>query len=121
MQNGWKEGGVLSATIFCIYMDELISRLERSGIGCYIGNEYYGNISDADDLKLLVLIVYTGWVQIYGDVNIRVDIHGYDTQSSENIDLYEPRVVKQLRKSCSYVVETLWNELPIYVYKLSPR
>ena len=86
MQNGWIEGGVLSATIFCIYMDELISRLERSGIGCYIGNEYYGNISYADDLKLLVLIVYTGWVQICGDVNTRVDIHGYDTQSSENMD-----------------------------------
>ena len=34
-------------------MDELISRLEHSGIGCYIGNEYYGNFSYADDLKLL--------------------------------------------------------------------
>ena len=53
MQNGVKQGGVLSATLFCIYMDELISRLEHSGIGCYIGSEYYVNISYADDLKLL--------------------------------------------------------------------
>ena len=53
MQNGVKQGGVLSATLFCIYMDELISRLEHSGIGYYIGNEYYGNISYTDDLKLL--------------------------------------------------------------------
>ena len=53
MQNGVKQGVVLSATLFCIYMDELISRLVHSGIGCYIGNEYYGNISYADDLKLL--------------------------------------------------------------------
>ena len=53
MQNGVKQGNVLPATLFCIYMDELISRLEHSGIGCYIGNEYYGNISYADDLKLL--------------------------------------------------------------------
>ena len=52
MPNGVKQGGVLSATLFCIYMDELISRLEHSGIGCYIGNEYYGYISYADDLKL---------------------------------------------------------------------
>ena len=50
---GVKQCGVLSSTLFCIYMDELISRLERSGIGCYIGYEYYGNISYADDLKLL--------------------------------------------------------------------
>ena len=53
MQNGVKQGGVLSATLFCIYVDELISRLEHLGISCYIGNEYYGNISYADDLKLL--------------------------------------------------------------------
>ena len=53
MHNGVKQGGVLSATLFCIYMDELLSILERSGIGCYIGNNYYGNISYADDLKLL--------------------------------------------------------------------
>ena len=53
MQNGVKQGGVLSATLFCIYMEEFISRLEHSGIGCYIGNEYYGNISSADDRKFL--------------------------------------------------------------------
>ena len=50
MHNGVKQGGVLSASLFCIYMDELLSRLERSGIGCYIGNNYYGSISYADDL-----------------------------------------------------------------------
>ena len=53
MHNCAKQGVVLSATLFCIYMDELISRLEHSGIGCYIGNEYYGNITYADDFKLL--------------------------------------------------------------------
>ena len=36
MQNGVRRGWVLSATLFCIYMDELISILESSGIGCYI-------------------------------------------------------------------------------------
>ena len=46
MQKGVKQGGVLSATLFCIYMDELISRLEHSGIGCYVGNEYYGKYSE---------------------------------------------------------------------------
>ena len=53
MQNVVKQGGVLSVTLFCIYIYELISRHEHSVIGCYIGNEYYGNISHADDLKLL--------------------------------------------------------------------
>ena len=53
MQNGVKQCGVLSATLFCIYMDELIWRLGHSGISCYIGNEYYGNTSYVGDLKLL--------------------------------------------------------------------
>ena len=53
MHNGVKQGDVLSATLFCIYMDELLSRLDRSGIGWYIGNNYYGDISYANDLKLL--------------------------------------------------------------------
>ena len=33
MQNGVKQGGVLSATFFCIYMNNVISGLERSSIG----------------------------------------------------------------------------------------
>ena len=53
MHNGVKQGGVFCATLSCIYMDKLLSRLERSGIGCYIGNNSYGNASYADDLKLL--------------------------------------------------------------------
>ena len=57
MHNGVKQGGVLSATLSCIYMDELLSRLERSGIGCYIGNNSYGNAPYADDLKLLCPII----------------------------------------------------------------
>ena len=56
MQNGVKKCGVLSATLFCIYMDELISRLEHSGISYYIGNGYYNDISYADGLKLCLSI-----------------------------------------------------------------
>ena len=52
-QNGMKQGGVLSAILFFIYMDEIIWRLEHSDIGCYIGKTYYGSISYADDFKLL--------------------------------------------------------------------
>ena len=58
MYNGVKQGGVLSATLFCLYMDELMLRLEASGVGCYIGNKFYGGLSYADDLKLLSPSVY---------------------------------------------------------------
>ena len=53
MLNGVKQGGVLSPVLFCIYMDELIGRLENSGFGCYIGKKFYGGFGYADDLKVL--------------------------------------------------------------------
>ena len=53
MLNGVKQGGVLSPVLFCIYMDELIGRLERSGVGCKMGNKFYGGFGYADDLKIL--------------------------------------------------------------------
>ena len=53
MLNGVKQGGVLSPVLFCIYMDELIGRLEKSGMGCYIGKQFLGSFGYADDLHIL--------------------------------------------------------------------
>ena len=53
MENGVKQGGVLSPIIFCVYFDELLKRLESSGMGCYIGHHFYGCVGYTDDVKLL--------------------------------------------------------------------
>ena len=53
MQNGVKEGGVLSPIPFCAYFDELRKRLERPGMGSYIGHHFYGCVGYADDVELL--------------------------------------------------------------------
>ena len=36
-----------------VYFDELITRLQSSGLGCNIGDNYFGALSYADDLTLL--------------------------------------------------------------------
>lgn len=51
--NGIRQGGVISPVLFCIYIDELLTRLERHGEGCWVGNQFYGAIGYADDLTLL--------------------------------------------------------------------
>ena len=51
--NGVKQGGVLSPILFCIYMDELLNELEKSGVGCHMGNTFYGALCYADDLTLI--------------------------------------------------------------------
>ena len=51
--NGVKQGGVLSPILFCIYMDELLSRLNNCGVGCYIGKRFMGGMCYADDLTFI--------------------------------------------------------------------
>lgn len=52
--NGVKQGGVLSPTLFGIYVDGLLTKLKALGIGCHIGDVYCGSLGYADDLELLV-------------------------------------------------------------------
>ena len=49
MSNGVKQGSVLSAILFTIYIDRLLILLRDSGVGCKIDNCYTGAISYADD------------------------------------------------------------------------
>ena len=47
------QGSIASPTLYCIYMDELLNRLQHTGYGCWIDNTYLGSVSYADDLTLL--------------------------------------------------------------------
>ena len=51
--NGVKQGGVLSPLLFTVYMDELLTRLQQSDVGCHIGHRFVGALAYADDLTLL--------------------------------------------------------------------
>ena len=53
ISNDVKQGGVLSPVIFGIYLDELLLKLKKSGIGCHIGNIFTGALAYADDVVLL--------------------------------------------------------------------
>ena len=51
--NGVKQGGVLSPTLFSIYVNGMIEELVKAKIGCHVGNKYYGVIGYADDIMLI--------------------------------------------------------------------
>ena len=40
--NGVKQGGVLSAVIFSLYIDGLLVRLAKANVGCYVYTFYWG-------------------------------------------------------------------------------
>ena len=58
VSNGVKQGGVLSPTLFSVYINGLLEELQMSGYGCKIGDVFVGCISYADDLILLCASLY---------------------------------------------------------------
>ena len=53
VRNGVRQGAILSPSLFCVYLDVLLSRLRDAGIGCHIGGEFLGGFGYADDVTLL--------------------------------------------------------------------
>ena len=51
--NGTRQGSVLSPALFSVYMDDLLMRLRRAGLGCHLGGVFCGVVGYADDLLLL--------------------------------------------------------------------
>ena len=51
--NGIRQGAVASPHLFCIVMDQLLSRLEKEKHGCWFGPYYCGVLCYADDIVLL--------------------------------------------------------------------
>jgi hypothetical protein len=56
--NGVKQGGVLSPLLFCVYVDELLGRLQSIGVGCHVGDQFVGAFGYADDLTLLAPSIF---------------------------------------------------------------
>jgi hypothetical protein len=51
--NGTRQGSVLSPCFFAVYMDDLLQKLREQGLGCHIGDIFYGEAGFADDLILI--------------------------------------------------------------------
>jgi len=48
VHNGVRQGDVLSPILFCVYIDNLLQRLSRSGVGCYLGTNLAGTLAYAN-------------------------------------------------------------------------
>jgi len=48
-----RQGGILSAYFFAVYMDELSIKLTKCGVGCRVGSVVVNNVFYADDICLL--------------------------------------------------------------------
>ena len=53
MISGVRQGGVLSAHFWAIYMDDLVTELRKSGMGCHVVDLFVACVLYADDICLL--------------------------------------------------------------------
>ena len=51
--NGLRQGGVISAILYCFYVDILFDRLRRKGHGCWVNGSFCGIFGYSDDNILL--------------------------------------------------------------------
>ena len=56
-KSGVKQGGILSPLLFTLYVNVILEKLEKSGIGCFIGRSCCNSYMYADDLILLSITV----------------------------------------------------------------
>ena len=53
MKNGVKQGAVLSAILYCVYMNGLFELMRKRKTGCWVEGNFLGMIGYADDNFLL--------------------------------------------------------------------
>ena len=51
--NGVKQGGVISAKLFTLYIDSLLIQLKESGYGFHMNGTFMGALSYADDITII--------------------------------------------------------------------
>ena len=59
LTNGVRQGGVISAILYCFYGNQLFSELRRSGYGCFVNGFYHGIFGYSDDNLLLAPSEYS--------------------------------------------------------------
>ena len=58
LSNGVRQGGVISALLYCFYGNELFDILRKSGYGCWLNGNFHGLFGYSDDNLLLAPSVY---------------------------------------------------------------
>ena len=107
ISNGVRQGGILSPSLFAIYMDDLSSLLNTSRIGCHISDVCINHVFYADDLCLMApcAIALQELINICCLYSIEIDLNFNATKSYCMI--FTPRNYKR------FIPPLYLNKLPV--------
>ena len=107
ISNGVIQGGILSPSLFAIYMDDLSSLLNTSRIGCHISDVCINHVFYADDLCLMApcAIALQELINICCLYSIEIDLNFNATKSYCMI--FTPRNYKR------FIPPLYLNKLPV--------
>ena len=131
VNNGVRQGGILSPYLFSVYIDVLLQNLKDSGFGCHIGDTFMGTVSYADDVVILAPSL-TSLKQMLNicdkfsdNYNVLFNVDKYQllhcTNDKETVDgLYYQGVYIKCSTSAVHLghVLTAKNDTQIYTYGL---
>ena len=114
VKNGLRQGGVASPLFYSVYMDELLDRLKKCVVGCYIINCFVGALSYADDLTLMAPTLKGLQVMLNECVNYAEEYSvTYNSKKTVCIKFDSRPALKRLRfKPCCVVLsneELIWH------------
>ena len=84
VKQGVRQGGILSPTLYKLYIDGLLQNLQRAGTGTYIGSMFLGSPTCADD----VLLMSNCPLQLQGMLNLASEYsagHKYEIHPQKSV------------------------------------
>ena len=83
ISNGVRQGGIVSQSLFAIYIDDLSSLLNISRIGCHISDVCINHVFYVDDLCLMApcVIALTELINMCCLYSIEIDLNFIATKS----------------------------------------
>ena len=91
---GVKQGGILSPSLFNVYMNNLSVTLNQSGTGGFLGDNLVNHICYADDLCLIALSS-SGMQYLLDLSNVYATNHQLFYQATKSFSLYfKPNPIK---------------------------
>ena len=109
MRNGTRQGSILSPYLFSVYMRDISSALNQSGIGCHVGGNSCNIIFYADDMVILA----PSWESLQRLLNLAAHVvHGIEMtfNASKSVAMILMPVNRNRRMTCIFDNFVLGND-----------